>query len=414
MIDVLVFNDAVRDCVFGRWRPGGIWYSLHVLSGMGAAHGFVSRGSADDLSSLRQLPGHACGLALLRPGTAEYVVFNPDELLEQWTVRRHDYGDLTTAELEQTASFLSSCDTRAALVYPEYVNLLPYTRNSGVVAVDLQYLPPERWDGALEWATVVFGSEGVFRSSPGLVEKLMDWVRNKPGGVFVRRFGPGGSRIFTGGKVFDIAAFDIALRDSVGAGDVYNAAFLAATIRGLSLRECGEVATAAAALHCDQCTDQVTDAGIQLIRAHASRTFCPPEVRAGCRVYLAGPFFHEGQVLVIDGIRALLRQHGFEVFSPMHDAGVSGLVSEDGLFARDVQALDVCDVVVAVLDGEDPGTMWECGYACARGKPVIGYYTGTQFSCLNLMTRFGVEPGLTSNLKQLLSAVMKICAAKRG
>ena len=39
--------------------------------------------------------------------------------------------------------------------------------------------------------------------------------------------------------------------------------------------------------------------------------------------------------------------------------------------------LEDSDVVVAVLDGADPdsGTSWECGFACARGIPVIGLRT---------------------------------------
>src|SRR6202012_1812766 len=42
-----------------------------------------------------------------------------------------------------------------------------------------------------------------------------------------------------------------------------------------------------------------------------------------------------------------------------------------------VNALNWADLVVACMDGPDPdsGTAWECGYAYAKGKPVVCYRT---------------------------------------
>jgi nucleoside 2-deoxyribosyltransferase len=44
---------------------------------------------------------------------------------------------------------------------------------------------------------------------------------------------------------------------------------------------------------------------------------------------------------------------------------------------KNKQALDACDIVVAVIDGADAdsGTAWEMGYAFAKGKPVIALRT---------------------------------------
>jgi nucleoside 2-deoxyribosyltransferase len=48
-----------------------------------------------------------------------------------------------------------------------------------------------------------------------------------------------------------------------------------------------------------------------------------------------------------------------------------------GLFQANINGIDHCDVVVAVLDGADAdsGTAWECGYAYKIGRPVIGIRT---------------------------------------
>ena len=47
---------------------------------------------------------------------------------------------------------------------------------------------------------------------------------------------------------------------------------------------------------------------------------------------------------------------------------------EDLLFVRgkeDLDALQKADVVVAILNGNSPGTVFEVGYAAALGKPVF-------------------------------------------
>jgi nucleoside 2-deoxyribosyltransferase len=55
------------------------------------------------------------------------------------------------------------------------------------------------------------------------------------------------------------------------------------------------------------------------------------------------------------------------VFSPIHDVGPgpAHLVGP-----ADIQALEECDRVFAILDGLDAGTVFEVGYARAQGKPV--------------------------------------------
>jgi nucleoside 2-deoxyribosyltransferase len=62
------------------------------------------------------------------------------------------------------------------------------------------------------------------------------------------------------------------------------------------------------------------------------------------------------------------------------------------LFRANVAAIDASSAVVAILDQADPdsGTCWECGYAFARGKPVIGVRTDIRAG--------GDDPSLPVNL----------------
>ena len=52
------------------------------------------------------------------------------------------------------------------------------------------------------------------------------------------------------------------------------------------------------------------------------------------------------------------------------------------IFEMDVAALDWADMVVACMDGPDPdsGTAWECGYAYAKGKPIVCFRTDFRIS----------------------------------
>jgi nucleoside 2-deoxyribosyltransferase len=53
--------------------------------------------------------------------------------------------------------------------------------------------------------------------------------------------------------------------------------------------------------------------------------------------------------------------------------------------AHNRAAIDRCDAVFAILDGTDvdSGTAAEIGYACARGKPILGYRGDLRLSADN-------------------------------
>jgi nucleoside 2-deoxyribosyltransferase len=89
------------------------------------------------------------------------------------------------------------------------------------------------------------------------------------------------------------------------------------------------------------------------------------------KIYLAGPLFTTAERDWNDGLAARLTAGGHDVYlSQAHPA-----LERTGraIFLKDLEALDWADGVVAVMDGPDPdsGTAWECGYAYARGKPVL-------------------------------------------
>lgn len=96
------------------------------------------------------------------------------------------------------------------------------------------------------------------------------------------------------------------------------------------------------------------------------------------KIYWAAPLFNLAEIVFNRTIADRLRSLKHVVHLPQeHEPR-----SETGwaIFKADVAAIDACDVVVALLDGADPdsGTCWECGYAYAKGKPVLVVRTDTR------------------------------------
>ena len=109
------------------------------------------------------------------------------------------------------------------------------------------------------------------------------------------------------------------------------------------------------------------------------------------KVYLAGPFFTPAQAQTMQTLEDMLQQcKEIHAFSPRQ----TGIVLKDltpderavrakEVYTINVNMLDWCDVVLAVIDDRDTGTIWEMGYAAAKGKRIVSY--SSQNYGLNVM-----------------------------
>lgn len=96
------------------------------------------------------------------------------------------------------------------------------------------------------------------------------------------------------------------------------------------------------------------------------------------KIYLASPFFNEVELEAVEKVEKILRDRGFNVFSPReHQFGdiyeVGSSAWSLATFNNDKKFIDWSDVVVCVYHGNysDSGTAWEVGYAYGTQKPVI-------------------------------------------
>lgn len=123
------------------------------------------------------------------------------------------------------------------------------------------------------------------------------------------------------------------------------------------------------------------------------------------RVYLAGPFFNEEQIERINYIEELLDKLNFDVFSPRQASKITPNATKQDMidtFEGNVSHINGADFVLAILDGNDSGTLFECGYAYEK-KNVL-YFNETREKGPNLMLALsGGLPFITKSTKTLTS-----------
>ena len=87
------------------------------------------------------------------------------------------------------------------------------------------------------------------------------------------------------------------------------------------------------------------------------------------KIYLAGPFFNDKQIATIEAIENEFDKYGFDYFSPRKSGGViSHLSPEDRtkeskkIYDSNVSEMINANVIFAIVDGRDTGTVYEMGY----------------------------------------------------
>ena len=115
------------------------------------------------------------------------------------------------------------------------------------------------------------------------------------------------------------------------------------------------------------------------------------------RVYAAGPFFSPQQLKTMEQIESVLESFkNVDVFKPRNGAASAKKLNKDigagkdpsantrrQVFKDNVENIDAVDLVVALIDDRDIGTIFEVGYAYKANVPIITF-TNQGFG-MNLM-----------------------------
>lgn len=126
------------------------------------------------------------------------------------------------------------------------------------------------------------------------------------------------------------------------------------------------------------------------------------------KIYLASGWFNPEQKELMDKVRSVLINMGFDVFAPFYDGIV--LTKENDspemrkkVFDIDIGSIDSCNLVVAIIDDFDPGTIFEMGYAHKGNIPILAYsdVSGRGLNVMLQMAVWGFANGEDQLIKQL-------------
>lgn len=200
--------------------------------------------------------------------------------------------------------------------------------------------------------------------------------------VVVTKRGPRGALVTTAEGQRSVGAVETLTVWPIGSGDVFAAAFTHLWGGGAEPVEAARGASRAAS---SWCATGSFDLGTESFAVSPERELPVNDAR----VYLAGPFFTLGERWLVDLCYATLRPW---LFSPIHEVGLAGFDKAPGEVAdEDLAGLASCHSVLALLDGSDPGTVFEAGYATRLGLPVIGYGENIAKSGVTMIAGSGAE-----------------------
>jgi hypothetical protein len=188
--------------------------------------------------------------------------------------------------------------------------------------------------------------------------------------VVIIKQGPLGAFVLDGRIRHQVPAYQSQRVWKIGTGDTFVAHFAHHwLIEGRLATESAELASRATAFYCET---RGSASPVQLASFSAEPITLSSRFRKGYRpvVYLAGPFFTLANLWMIEQARMNLLSMGLSVSSPYHDIGHG---SAEDVVGKDLAAIDDADIMFAIGDGMDSGTVYEVGYARAKGKPVIVY-----------------------------------------
>ena len=176
----------------------------------------------------------------------------------------------------------------------------------------------------------------------------------------------------------------------IGSGDIFSAVFAQKwALERLSAAESAILASRSTAQYCSSRVlplQEDLDTFEELPLSSTKRS-----------IYLAGPFFTTAERWLINELRNALLEFGNNVFSPFHDVGVG--LSEQ-IAKQDLQAIHEADVLLAVINGTDAGTLFEIGYAGALGKKVV--VMAEDVAKKDLIMLFGIDCEITNDLATVI------------
>lgn len=203
-------------------------------------------------------------------------------------------------------------------------------------------------------------------SKPASVEVMSEWLsKEEKAEVVVIKCGKRGVYAYSESEKGWVAPYKTDKVFPIGSGDSFVAAFSYYwLVKGMKVVEAANRSSIAAAYYVSH-KMMNNEQGLEIFSKDIEPLDSMLEKK---KVYLAGPFFTLSELWMVNEAKQYIESFGLDVFSPYHELGIG---SAEEVVQKDINAINNCDVVYALFDGTDPGTLFEIGFARSVNKPVV-------------------------------------------
>lgn len=244
------------------------------------------------------------------------------------------------------------------------------------------------------------GLKNAKQRTPNALGKAI--LKHENADAVIVKMGFAGAHVVTAGSGRNnVPAFKGDRVFGIGTGDIYSAVFAAFWAEyGTDVFDAARLASIATGYYCNMAYDllrtpvippdvdalanSLTPANVDRMNDNGT-----PRSPKNKKVYLAGPFFNLAQIWLVNECHRCLSALGLDVWSPMAEAGILSANADESsireVVQTDLQSLDKCAAVFALLDGFDAGTLFEVGYAAKKGIPVVALCQNAPVHALTMM-----------------------------
>lgn len=262
---------------------------------------------------------------------------------------------------------------------------IAYLKSSARLHVDVGSVPAiSLADGAARLATLFVSTSSPYflKRSHGSVEELRS-ATTSIAETLVFKENRGGTRTFVDSETIRTPAHVTPVVHSVGVGDGFDVAVVALS-ETVGRRTALGYASLIAAEYARTTYPDNFRTAVSRIRAldpedvaELRGVSIPWEKRKTINIYIAAPDFDYIDRGPIEAVVSALNYHNFRPRRPIQENG-QATVEDDRARRRemcnaDLSLLDECQIVVAILPFDDPGTLIEIGWAAGQRIPVIVY-----------------------------------------
>ncbi len=183
-------------------------------------------------------------------------------------------------------------------------------------------------------------------------------------------------------KLYESPAYFVPTMHSVGIGDAYNSFFISDYLHekvDITMR----FSSICAAKYAETLCFEKFKENIQLLLSDIKNIIklkgvrLSWEERSQKNIYLAAPDFPEIDTFLLDRLADCLTYHNFKPRLPIRENGLAhpsmSFDQEINIYQKDIELINSCDLLIAVLLFNDPGTLVELGMFKQIGKPTIIY-----------------------------------------